>query len=303
MKKLRELLASLSRSLGIQERLRDRAVRRMKARHDAQNKAERQAKAAREAADRLRREAHRLGVEDPARARRLRRAERKGAKAGRYDVKAEREKTRAVFWRGRARTLSKRIAKLDDSIETVKKQIAKLGPTVDGNHVKGGGEFERWLVCLNTMALNCSRGLPGGRRNFYSMSGSWNLDHPIHPGEAYGERSDCSQTMTAAIKACGFPDINGEDFRGGFTGSMLRAAGRWREVSLEHMLRARRPAVIVYGRDPGHHTEGWCPSLDDDGDFIDAMRTVGHGSAPVDPGTVHTFGSGETERYFILAAE
>jgi len=308
LKKLRALLTAAVHSLRVQQPLHDRAVARMKARHVGQKKAEGQAKAAREAGDRLRQEAHRLLTfgpeEDQAKGeRKLRRAERKGRKALKLDAKAEREKTRAIFWRGRARTIAKRINGVEDKIDDIQAQIDKLAPRVEGNRVVGGDEFDRWLKCLNTMALNCAKGLPEGRRNFYSMPGSWNVDHPIHPGEAIGERSDCSQTMTAAIKACGFPDINGEDFRGGFTGTMLRAAGRWREVSLEHMLKARRPAVIVYGSGNGHHTEGWCPSIDDDGDFIDAMRTVGHGSPPVDPGTVHLFGGGEVERYFILAAE
>lgn len=291
MTKLRKLLAALLTSEGRQTALRDRATRRMLARHAGQKKAERQAEAARDKADDLRRDGHTA------------RAERKGRKAGRLDVKAEREKTRAVFWRGRARTISKRLEGIEDDIGHLRDQIAKLGPTVSGNHVKGGDEFDRWLLCLNTAAHNCAIGLPNGRRNFYSMAGSWNVDHPLTPGEAHGERSDCSQTQTAFMKACGFPDINGEDFRGGFTGTMLRADGRWREVSLDHMIKARRPAVIVYGSGNGHHTEGWCPSIDADGDFIDPMRTVGHGSDPVDTGTVHLFGGGEVERYFILAAE
>jgi hypothetical protein len=306
LQKLKEKLAALGHSLGVQGALHDRAVRKMKARHAGQVKAEAQAKAARDKADQLRKEAHRYltfgsPVFDQAKGERLlRRAKRKGDKAAKFDVKAEREKTRSVFWRGRCRALAKRIAGVEDRLDQIKAQIAKFGPTVEGNHVKGGDEFERWLLCLNTAARNCAE---GKRRNFYSMAGSWNVDHPLVPGEAHGERSDCSQTQTAFIKACGFPDINGEDFHGGFTGTMLRGAGRWKQVSLEHMLKARRPAVIVYGSGNGHHTEGWCPSIRDDGSFIDAMRTVGHGSDPVDPGTVHLFGSGEVERYFILAAE
>jgi hypothetical protein len=305
LKKLRAALAAAVHSVGVQTPLHDRAVRRMKARHDGQKKAEAQADAAREKADALRVEAHHyltFGPDlDQAKGERLlRRAARKGRKAIKLDAKAEREKSRAVVWRGRARTIAKRIHGVEDRIDEIEAQIAKLGPTVDGNHVKGGSEFERWLLCLNTAARNCAE---GRRRNFYSMAGSWNVDHPLVPGEAPGERSDCSQTQTAFIKACGFPDINGEDFRGGFTGTMLRADGRWKEVSLEHMLKARRPAVIVYGSGNGHHTEGWCPSIDDHDNFIDPMRTVGHGSDPVDPGTVHLFGTGEVERYFILAAE
>lgn len=303
LKKLRAKLASLTHSRGIQVALRDRATARMHARHVGQKKAEVQARAAREQGDRFRREAHRLAPDDPAKARKLRRAERKGRKAGKLDVKAEREKTRAVFWRGRARTIAKRIEGVEDRLDQIEEQIARSGATVQGNHVKGGDEFERWMLCLNTMAANCMKGLPDGRRNFYDMGGSWNVDHPIHPGEAPGERSDCSQGQTSAIKACGFPDINGEDFRGGFTGTMLRASGRWKEVSLEHMLKARRPAVIVYGTGNGHHTEGWCPLIDSDGNYIDAMRTVGHGTAAWDAGTVYDFGPGEFQRYFILAAE
>jgi len=275
----------------------------MRARHAGQKKAERQAAAKREDADRLRREAHLLPPEDPARARKLRRAGRKDDKALKLDAKAEKEKARAVVWRGRARKLSKRIEGIEDRIDHIEEQIARSNAHVNGNKVEGGDEFERWLLCLNTMALNCSKSLPEGRRNFYSMSGSWNVDHPIHPGEEYGERSDCSQGQTSAIKACGFPDINGEDFKGGLTGTMLRAADRWKEVSLEHMLKARRPAVIVYGTDNGHHTEGWCPSIDAFGNYIDAMRTIGHGTAAWDAGTVYDFGPGEYQRYIMLAAE
>ena len=306
LKKLKAMLAGALHSLGVQNALRDRAVARMKARHVGQKKAEGQAAAARKAAHKLRTEAHKYlafgsPVFDQAKGERLlRRAARKGRKAATLMVKAEREKTRAVFWRGRVRVLAKRIEGVEDNLDDIRKQIDKLAPRVEGNKVVGGDEFERWLLCLNTAARNCAE---GKRRNEYSMAGTWDVDHPLIPGEQPGERSDCSQTQTAFMKSCGFPDINGEDFRGGFTGTMLRAAGRWKEVSLEHMLKARRPAVIVYGSGTAHHTEGWCPSIDDDGDFIDAMRTVGHGSDPVDPGTVHLFGAGEVERYFILAAE
>jgi len=306
--KLREKLAGLLKTKGIQTAFRDRAVRRMTARHNGQVRAEKQAEAAREKADALRAEAAKCfkygPTENVAKGERLRRrAERKDAKALRFDAKAEKEKARAVEHRGAARRRSKSIEKTDDSIETIEKQIAKFGPTVKGNTVTGDDEFEVWLLCLNTAALNCSKGLPEGRRNFYSMSGGWDVDHPLHPGEAPGERSDCSQTQTAFMKSCGFPDINGTDFTGGFTGTMVQAHGRWKEVSLQQMLAARRPAVIVYGWGDGHHTEGWCPTIDADGNFIDSMRTVGHGSAPVDAGTVFLFGSGERQRYFILAKQ
>lgn len=300
MKKLRSALTALSKALGIQGALHKRAVARMKARHAGQKKAERQAEAARNKADALRGEAFIVPLGSPRRQRLLARAKRKGDKALKLDLKAEREKTRAVFWRGRARVLAKRIEGVEDNLDAIKQQIAQSGATVEGNHVKGGDEFERWLLCLNMMAHNCAAGV---RRNEYRMSGSWNVDHPIVGGETTTERTDCSQGQTSAIKACGFPDINGEDFHGGFTGTMKRAAGRWKEVSLEHMLKARRPAVIVYGAGDGHHTEGWCPSIDEKGNFIDAMQTIGHGTPAWDAGTVYDFGPGEVQSYFILAAE
>jgi hypothetical protein len=260
----------------------------MKARHAGQKKAERQAAAARTAADRLRKKGH------------VAKAERKGAKAAKLDLKAEREKSRAVFWRGRARALAKRLAGVEDDMAKVKAEIAKLGPVVTGNHVKGGDEFDRWLLCLLTSVHACST---NDRRNFYSMPGDWDIDHELVGGPKLGHRSDCSSTVTGWAKACGFPDPNGANFTGGFTGTLLSGSSRWKEVSLEHMLKARRPAFIVYGSGNGHHTEAWCPAIADDGSFIDALRTAGHGSPPVDFGTTHLFGSGETERYFILTAE
>jgi hypothetical protein len=305
MTKLRKALASLSHSLGIQQALRDRAVGRMKARHAGQKKAERQATAAREAAARLRKEAHHFltfgpKVDQAKGERKLRRAERKGAKALRYDAKAEKEKARAVVWRGRARKLSNRIEGVETRIDKVKAELRKLGSVVKGNRVEGGDEFERWRTCLLASVHNCAT---ADRRNEYSMGGDWDIDHEIVGGPAPGNRSDCSSTVTGWSKACGFPDPNGQEYNGGFTGTLLTASGRWKQVSLEHMLKARRPAFIVYGYGNGHHTEAWCPAIADNGDFIDAMRTAGHGSDPVDFGTVHLFGSGEVERYFILAAE
>lgn len=305
MTKLKTLLRSLLTSEGRQEALRDRAVRRMTSRHKGQKKAEGQAAAARESADKLRKEATHFFTfgpnEDQRKGERLiRRAERKGRKAGRYDVKAEREKTRAVFWRGRVGTVAKRLAGIKTRIDKVQAEIAKLGPTVDGNHVKGGSEFDRWMLALLTSVHNCAS---DDRRNFYSMWGAWDIDHELVGGPQIGNRSDCSSTVTGWAKACGFDDPNGANFTGGFTGTLVSGSGRWKQVSLDHMLKARRPAFIVYGSGNGHHTEAWCPSIDDNGDYIDAMRTAGHGSAPVDFGTVHLFGAGEVERYFLLAAE
>lgn len=280
MSKLRQLFASLSHSLGIQEALRDRAVRRMTARHKGQKKAERQAAAAHDKADKLQREGHSA------------RAQRKTQKALRLERKAQRECDRAIFWRGRARALTKRVEGIEDRIEDVRREIRALGPKVDlkANTVKGGSVAERWRLA-NLTAVECCNN--GRRRNAYSQAGAPDIDHPFGPGPAAGRRDDCSSYITSIAQAIGVDDPNGFDFSGvGYTGTLVLAKGHWKQVSLERMIAAGH-GYIVYGDGAGFHTEGYCPVAGD------RMRTVGHGDAAVNFGTVHQFGSGTTERYFI----
>lgn len=294
--KLRARAAALMHSLGVQEGLRKVVVRKMTARHKAQKKAEKQARAAREAADRLRKEATKLltynapNFDQAAGERKFRKAHRKDRKAGRYDVKAQREKTRAVFWRGRAKVLARRIEGIETDIAKTQREIKALGVTIEGNVAKGGTPFERWLAVQNASVANCAT---GKRRNFYSMAGAWNIKHPITPGEAYGERSDCSQTVTAWAKAAGLPDPNGARYTGGWTGTLQEGHNGWREVSFSHMVKAKKPAFFIYGPRSGHHTEGWCPVVNAKGEIVNANRTAGHGSAPVDYGVPDLFGDGD----------
>jgi hypothetical protein len=162
--------------------------------------------------------------------------------------------------------------------------------SIEGNVAKGGSPFERWLAVQNASVANCAT---GKRRNFYSMSGSWNIKHPITPGEAYGERSDCSQTVTAWAKAAGLPDPNGARYTGGYTGTLQQGNNGWREVSFSHMVKAKKPAFLIYGSGTGHHTEGWCPVVNANGQIVNANRTAGHGSAPVDHGLPDLFGDND----------
>jgi hypothetical protein len=298
MQKLKAVLAALSHAFGVQEALHERAVAKMRKRHAGQEKAETQAKAARTKADTLRREANKAWTfgpdQDDARGERLwRRAIRKDKKAGQFDLKATREMHRAVFWRGRARVIAKRLAGIKTDSMKIEAEILKLGVTITGNRATGGTDFERWLAVQNASVANCAKGPPDGRRNFYSMSGAWNIDHPITPGEAYGERSDCSQTVTAWAKAAGLPDPNGADWSGGYTGTLQQGHNGWRQVSFAQMVKSRRPAFLVYGSGVGHHTEGWCPVVNDSGEIVNANRTAGHGSAPVDYGVPDLFHDGD----------
>lgn len=117
---------------------------------------------------------------------------------------------------------------------------------------------------------------------------------PFGPGPWSG-RDDCSSFIRSHCKATGADDPSGHDFSPeGFTGDMAEAHGRWKQVSKEEMMAAGQ-GYIIYGSGVGHHTEGFCPT------DAEPERTIGHGSPPCDPGTIHLFGSGEYERYYIFA--
>lgn len=234
--------------------------------------------AARDKADRLRRAGH------PAQARKA------DSEAGRHRVVAVKNHERALHFRGRIKELLQEKHGLETRQDKLQQHAAEYlknhGVQIHGNHAVGGTPKERWIaVCLASVA-NCSQ---GHRRNFYSMPGNWDVNHVIKPGEAPGERSDCSSTVTGWAKAAGLPDPNGEDWHGGFTGTLLGAHNGWKEVSRERMVK-HGWGYIVYGSGVGHHTEAYIGPGD---------RTAGHGSAPVDFGVIDLFGSGEVQRYFI----
>lgn len=210
--------------------------------------------------------------------------------AGRQRVVAIKNHERALHFRGRIKELVQEKHGLETRQDKLKQHAADYlkshGVQITGNHAAGGTPKERWIaVCLASVA-NCSS---GDRRNFYSMPGNWDVSHVIKPGEAPGERSDCSSTVTGWAKAAGLPDPNGANWTGGFTGTLLGGHNGWKEVSRERMVK-HGWGYIVYGSGVGHHTEAYIGPGD---------RTAGHGSAPVDFGVIDLFGSGEVQRYFI----
>jgi len=261
----------------------------MKKRHAAQKGYERQAKAAMKVADKLRAEAHTLLTygpnEDQTRGEaKLRKAQRKDGKVAKLQAKATKESHRAVFWRGRARALTKRIEGISTDVGKLEREIAKAGPHVDGNRVDDGDPGERFILAAKTAAVNCAT---NKRRNFYSQSGSWDCKHEIKPGPQYGERSDCSQFVTGICWSAQLPDPNGARFTGGYTGTLLGQHNGWKIVT-EKEMRAKGWGIVVYisswSDTVGHHTEGY---VGEGGD-----GTIGHGSAPVDAGVVNLFGDG-----------
>lgn len=221
--------------------------------------------------------------------------------AGRKSVVATKNHARAQHFLGEVKRRQRVLHGLDERHDQLEKNaeiwLRNHGLHIVGNKVVGdASNFDKWIAAGQAAVSNCAH---NKSRNFYSMEGGgFPVQHCILGGAHHGERYDCSVFVTGLAWSCGFDDPNSENFNAGYTGTLLRGGGRWREVSLEQMLHARKPGFIVYGSGDGHHTEAWCPKVVD-GKIVDFFRTAGHGSAPVDFGTIHLFGSGEVERYFI----
>jgi hypothetical protein len=213
------------------------------------------------------------------------------AAADRCAHRAHKSRSKAQYWHGKVRAAQQKIHSLQIHEDKIAAELAKWkkehGVVVEGNRVVGGTPGQRWKTALLASVQNCSN---GSRRNFYSQSGSWDIDHEIKGGPEYGHRSDCSSTVTGWAKACGLPDPNGEDFHGGYTGTLVGEHNGWRMVTRSRMESNGKPGYVVYGPGVGHHVEAYLGPGD---------RTAGHGSAPVDFGTVDLFGDG-SYRCFIL---
>lgn len=288
MNRLKSAVSALAEKLGLNKPLRDRAVRRMKARHASQKKAERQAAAARDSAEQIRR-TYIWNSSKKAR------AKRKDRKALRLDAKAEKEKARAVSWRGRARKLTQRIEGIETDLKPAEAALAKYershGPHIAKSSGKaiGGTLTERALWVPRYIWGKCAG---NHRPNYYSMTGGgFNVTHALLKrkqkaiGQVPYERSDCSVFVLEVIWALGLPDPGGEEFRAGYTGTLVRAQNGWKQVS-ESRMRAKGWGYVVYGGGTGHHTEWYC-----DGDGGD--MTIGHGDSAVDPAVIDDFGDGD----------
>lgn len=205
--------------------------------------------------------------------------------ASRTAHRAYKAHLRAQHYLGRIKELVQKIEGLEAHEDKIKAELAKYkkehGVVIEGNKVVGGTPGQRWKAALLASVANCSN---DKRHNFYSMTGTWDIDHEITGGPKYGHRSDCSSTVTGWAKACGLPDPNGEDFRGGYTGTLVGQHNGWKQVSQHYMETSGRPGYIVYGPGVGHHVEAYLGPED---------RTAGHGSAPVDFGVVDDFGDGD----------
>lgn len=301
MAKITAALERVARALKIQHALRAKAVRRMTARHKDQEHLEKQAAAARKAADELRAKAQpflRFGAtENQARGEALlRKAHRKDQKAVELDARVEKSKAKAIAWKQRARRKTQQTEKLSVSKAALDKKLEAMKPRVgkDGR-VAGAKSLGEGFIWVNRYIASKCAGAE--RPNFYSMTAAgWNITHALlkkaqHAiGQLLGERSDCSEYGTEACWAAKLPDPNANNYEGGYTGSALAAAmagtSGWKIVS-EAEMRSKGWGIVIYlrweGDTVGHHWENY---IGEGGD-----GTIGHGSAPVDPGVIRLFGN------------
>jgi hypothetical protein len=282
MSKLHAKLDALGKSLGIQRKMLARAQRKVKARHKAQKKTERARDAARKSADRLRAEG------------RAENAVQRDETVARLDRQAHKRESEAIVWKGRVKVLTQRVNGLATTQQEVEGELKKWQSThaphigKDGRVAGAKDHGEAAIFAARYIASKCAS---GDRPNYYSMTGvGFNCKHPLLRGSqrAIGqvpyERSDCSLFVTEVCWAAKLPDPNGENYGGGYTGTLVGEHNGWKFVSEAHM-KKKGWGIVVYGEGVGHHTEFYV------GEGGEA--TIGHGSPPVDEGIVNLFGDGD----------
>ena len=229
-------------------------------------------------------------------------AARQDSLAIRRQARADKFRARARIKVGRIKVLKRHLLKLDRLAEEARQELEKLirenklTINVPGNKVTGGTAKSRFRAAALTSSKRC---LSGKRINFYDQGGSWNVDKPF-TGEDYEERSDCSQWLTSICKAAGLPDPNGTNWSSGYTGTLVGEHGGWGRVS-EGAMKAKGFGFVVYGTGTGFHVEAFVGPGEKDhqgGQF--ANLTIGHGSAPIDPGVIDLLGDGNYRCFTLV---
>lgn len=190
---------------------------------------------------------------------------------------------RRRFWIGRIKQLRAEKRGFAETQRQVEVEIDKLVKErlvfdVDENRVTGGTQGQRFR---GAALLSSKRCLTGKRTNFYSQPGTWSIDR-CFTGEPFGYRSDCSQWLTSVCWTAGIPDPNGTAWAWGYTGTLVAGNNGWRQVD-EATMRKKGWGFVVYGSGVGFHVEAYVGPGD---------RTIGHGSAPIDPGVINLLGDG-----------
>lgn len=266
---LRAALARVRDAIDKQSLLLKIAQRRAQRRHIEAKTYLRKRDRQRELADEARKGGHR------------RKAARHDKTAGRYEATRAKRSAKAQHLTAVVKRKVGLIHNLEERAQNLSDRIARANQVVfdiTGNKVTGGTPEERFRAANLKAAERCRL---GQRANFYSQPGAYTANQ-VFTGEHSGQRSDCSQFATSACRAAGLGDPNGGGFDDGYTGTMRATCPQISEAEM----RRRGAGFVVYGGGSGHHVEDYVDA--DGGDM-----TIGHGSAPIDPGVIRLFGDSD----------
>lgn len=204
-------------------------------------------------------------------------------KAERHRRRAESRQDKAIFWKGRVKQDVAALHNLDDRIAKRTDELAAWMKThgvqfVSDNQVVGGTPHQRLEAAILRAAANYRAGTQPG---YYSMSGgARDYAHALNH-YPQGRIWDCSTFADGAYLCCGLEAPSGPN---------TPTAGGWTGTEGEHgtqiSIGAAKPGdLVLYGPFPHHHVEV----------VLDPAQqtTIGHGSAPVDPGVFDLFGDGD----------
>lgn len=198
--------------------------------------------------------------------------------AERFARRAKARQRKAIYWRGRIKTLREKIHHLEASVGDREAQIQKWMKEQgvylqDPNKIRGGTPEQRLRVAIHTAAINYQKGDQPG---YYSQEGAERkYSHGLYR-YPFGHIWDCSTFADAMYFVCGLPSPSGPNaYRlGGFTGTELAHGRRVSESE------ARSGDLVIYldfpGDTTGHHVE----VIDDPV----RQTTIGHGDSAINSG-------------------
>lgn len=190
--------------------------------------------------------------------------------AKRHSHRASKAHKRALYWIDRAKRAKAKVLHLEETVEERKAKLRKLearGAHWNGHNQVNGPDKKANLELA--MRLSMEHG-----SQFYSQSGGLDLDHGI-TGPSPGHRHDCSSWFWSMLKAADIPDPTGNDYNANvWTGNEAEEGEVISESALD------TGCAVFFGTAPFHHIEGKL------GPMSESRDTIGHGSPPIDKGTV-----------------
>jgi len=203
--------------------------------------------------------------------------------AHRHSRRAYRAHKRQLYWVAKAKKAAAQVAHLKETVADREAKLKKLearGAHWNGHNQVNGPNDKANLELA--MLLSMTHG-----SQFYSQEGALDLDHGI-TGPSRGHRHDCSSWDWSILKVCGIPDPTGNDYNANvFTGNEAEHG----EVISEGQLDTG--CDIFFGTAPFHHVEKKF------GPISESRDTVGHGSDPIDKGTVSLLPGPRSYRRYV----